>query len=93
MRHEGEDEMDMVIVIAYGVVAAAAIAGGIVLARVIWLKLGHREPVAPVQRAEHDRRRRTAPVMWDRRVRARRLEDVAKGFLGGFDKGMGAGAQ
>ena len=84
--------MDIVIVIAYGVVAAAAIAGGIVLARMIWRKLERRERPPMVQRAERDRRRRTAPVMWDRRVRARRLEDVAKGFLDGFDKGMGARA-
>ena len=84
--------MDVVVVIAYGVVAAAAVAGGIVLARVIWHRLGRSER-KPVHRAAHDRRRRTAPVVWERRVRPRRLEDVAKSFLDGFDKGIGAGAR
>ncbi len=76
--------MDVVVMIAYGVVAAAAVAGGIVLARIVWRKFGRGER-AMVERAARDRRRRTAPVMWDRRVRPRRLEDVAKGFLEGFD--------
>jgi hypothetical protein len=91
-RYEVEDEMNIIIVIAYGLVAAAAVAGGILLARPVWLNVRrHERPM--VQRATRDRRQRTAPVMWNRRVKARRLEDVAKGFLDGFDKGMGAGTR
>jgi hypothetical protein len=84
--------MDVVVVVAYGVIAAAAVAGGIVLARLVWRRLA---PPARVQvrRSAVDRRRRSTPVAWERRLRARRLEDVAKGFLEGFNGGAGAGVR
>jgi hypothetical protein len=84
--------MDVVIVSAYAVVAAGAVAGGIVLARLLWRRVRPRER-GTVERAGRDRRQREEPVVWDRRVRPRRLEDLAKGFLAGFDGGTGAGAR
>ncbi len=84
--------MGVVVVIAYGVLAAAVVAGGVVLARMVWRGFGRRER-KPVARAAHDRRRGTAPVAWERRVRSRRLEDLARSFLEGFEGREGAGTR
>jgi len=82
--------MDIVVAIAYGVMTAAAVVGFFLLARVVWHKRP-RQARARANRAARDRRKRTAPVLWDRRLGPRRLEDVAKGFLAGVDKGVDGG--
>jgi len=84
--------MDFVVVIAYGVLAAAVVGGGIALTWAGWRWIARREG-RHVQRASLDRRRRSLPVAWDRRVRPRRLEDAARGFLTRVDRGLGAGTQ
>lgn len=80
--------MDIVVAIAYGVMAAAALVGLLVLARLVWRKRPRRTR-GWAQRAARDRRGRAAPVLWDRRLGPRRLEDVAKGFLADVDKSAG----
>ncbi|OFV80357.1 MAG: hypothetical protein A2Y78_09015 [Acidobacteria bacterium RBG_13_68_16] len=80
--------MDIVVVIAYGIMAAAAFVGLFVLARVVWRKLPRRGR-ARANRSTRDRRKRMAPVLWDRRGGPRRLEDVAKGFLADVTRSAG----
>jgi hypothetical protein len=82
--------MDIFIVIAYGVMAGTAAIACFFLARLVWRKLP-RHARARANRATRDRRKRTAPVLWDRRLGPRRLEDIAKGFLARVDKGVDGG--
>ena len=82
--------MDIVVVIAYGVMAAAAVVVCVFFTRFVWRKLP-RHTQARANRAARDRRKRAAPVLWDRRLGPRRLEDVAKGFLASVDKGVDGG--
>ncbi len=84
--------MDVVVMIAYGVLAVAVVGGGFALSRASWRWLARRER-RHVQRAARDRRRRSLPVAWDRRVRPRRLEDAATVFLNRVDRGVGVGTR
>ena len=84
--------MDIFAVIAYGVVAGTAAVGCVFLARLVWRKLP-RQARARANRAARDRRTRNAPVLWDRRLGPRRLEDIAKGFLARVDKGVNGGPE
>jgi hypothetical protein len=73
-----------VVVMAYTIVGAAVVAGGILIARVVWRRLGF-DKRRFVERARRDRRQHTVPVAWDRRVWPRRLDDLTKGFVAGSD--------
>jgi hypothetical protein len=84
--------MDIFIVIAYGVMAGTAAVACVLLARVVWRKLP-RHARARANRTARDRRKRNAPVLWDRRLGPRRLEDIAKGFLARVDKGANGGPE
>jgi hypothetical protein len=63
--------MNVVMVLAYAIVGTAGIAGGILIARVVWRAPRFHERRF-VERDPRDRRQRAVPVARDRRVWPRR---------------------